>query len=502
MEKRISKIFIIIISLALLLVPSLKLDASSGTIKVTSNRSQALVGSTVTVTVKISSSTELGSWIFNIDYDDTKLSLQSGDLRVVGYTDGKQKSQTYTYTFKVRASGTSTVSVKSTEAYDLYENQMSLSTSSVKIKGITQEELEASYSKNNNLSTLAVEGYNLSPEFNKDTLEYTVSVPSEVEKINLTGAVEDSASSVTGLGEFDVSEGDNKFDIIVTAENGSTKTYSVNVVVKDENPIETVIDGLTYTVVKRSSSLEAPQTYKLTSIEINGISVPAFKSDITNFVLVGLKSSNGTSGLYIYDSEYNTYTLYREIKTEGLVIFPTKVESIKEGYKEVTITINNEEVTAYAYEGIDDFYLVHGVNIQTGEEGYFEYDKVLNTFSRYNDTLINSLTETNKNYLMIIVVLGVETLIMLIIVLVILVKKGSKTKARGNDLSKIKDKPKKEKKKKREEIVKEEIKEENKEDSEVVEEKPKNIEDVKLTELKFKRNEEDIEKEEDKKDKE
>ena len=102
---------------------------------------------------------------------------------------------------------------------------------------ITQQELEASYSKNNNLSSIVVEGYELNEEFNKDTLEYTVSVPSDTEKINLNATVEDKTAGVSGTGEFEVSEGDNKFELIVTAQNGAKKVYTVTIKVEDQNPI-------------------------------------------------------------------------------------------------------------------------------------------------------------------------------------------------------------------------------------------------------------------------
>lgn len=430
MKKGITRIFgLIIILAAMILTPITNLNAASGTISVRSSKTTVVIGSTFTVSITVSSSQALGSWGFNVQYDSSKLKLESGDKAVADVvTQSNIKSKTYTYTFKAIAKGSSTISLGAVEAYDYGESPMSINAGSVKINAITQAELEASYSKNNNLSSLGVEGYTLNEEFNKDTIEYTVSVPSDVEKITLTGAAEDGRASVNGLGEFEVSEGENKFEVVVTAENGSTKTYTVKVNVEDKNPIVVTIDGKKYTVVKRGSTLTAPSTYEATTERINDIEVPAFKSKITGYVLVGLKGENGTQNLYIYDAEYNKYTLYTELKTEGMLLFPKTAKTAPKYYKQTKVTINGTEVDAYQYDGIKDYYLVYGVNVETGEEGFYQYDMVNNTITRYNDKIINELTKKNENFLMIIIILGIETIVIIMILLITLTRRGKKDK--------------------------------------------------------------------------
>lgn len=481
MKQRIVKtLSMLMLSLLLLFSGKEKLLAASANITITSNKKTAVIGSTVTVNVKISSSQPLGSWEYVISYDSSKLKLQSGEP-VAEVGDGSIKSSTETFTFKVIASGTSTIGVTGYGGY-AWENleRLSINAGSTRITGITQAELEASYSKNNNLSSLSVKDYALTPEFNRDTLEYSVKVPSNVEKITIEGAVEDKKASVSGFGEFDVSEGENKFDVVVTAENGSQKTYVVKINVEDENPIETIIDGITYTVVKRGSTLTAPSTFEPTTQMINGIEVPAFKSNITNFVLVGLKTKEGTPNLYIYNENDNSYTLYRELKTEGTLVFPTKAKVVPDNYKKVNITINGEEVEAYEYTAKSNkgfikklnaevknngFYLIYGINIETGEEDFYQYDAKLNTLSRYNKNLIDTLTVENKNYLLIIIVLSVETVVMLLILLIAFVRRGKKKRRnKKKDFANFDDFPEKTKETKIEQ-KKEETKENKKADA-------------------------------------
>ena len=81
----------------------------------------------------------------------------------------------------------------------------------------------------NTLKSLSVSGYDLSPEFNEDTLEYSVSVPPTTTKVTIDATRKDNASKVEGTGEFEVNEGQNKFEIKVTAESGALRTYIVTV---------------------------------------------------------------------------------------------------------------------------------------------------------------------------------------------------------------------------------------------------------------------------------
>lgn len=427
MNKKIKIILMLLLTLTMSLGLIKELNAANANIKVTTNKSYLVVGGEITVTTSISSAEALGSWEYTLSYDSSKLKLISGTTNVVDYaSNSSTKSRSYTYKFKVIAKGTSTVSIKGYNGYAFDESKLSISAGSVKITAITQAELEASYSKNNNLSSLAVEGYELSTPFDKNTLEYTVSVPSDVEKITINAAVEDKTASLIGTGEFEVSEGENKFEIKVTAQNGGLKTYTLKINVEDKNPIEVVIDNEKYTVVKRVKSLEIPRTYEETTENINGIEVPAFKSTITNFTLIGLKNISGEVSLYLYDN--GVYTKYTEINTSGIVIFPKETKNIPKDYTKTEIEINGIKVTAYKYKNQTNFYLIYGVNIETGKEGLYEYDTENSSIIKYNSTIIDELNKRIDNYFLIIAVLGVESLVLLTILLITNVKRKNKNR--------------------------------------------------------------------------
>ena len=84
-------------------------------------------------------------------------------------------------------------------------------------------------SSNNKLKDLYVRGYNISPEFEEETLEYTLEVENEVTEVEVGAELSDIRSSVVGLGKKDLKEGLNEIEVIVVAEDGSIRTYEIDI---------------------------------------------------------------------------------------------------------------------------------------------------------------------------------------------------------------------------------------------------------------------------------
>ena len=84
-------------------------------------------------------------------------------------------------------------------------------------------------SNNNYLSNLKVNGQTVT-DFNKEKLEYTLDdVKGDVSSIEVSATAEDTKASVSGTGNKSLSTGDNSIEVVVTAEDGSTKTYTIKV---------------------------------------------------------------------------------------------------------------------------------------------------------------------------------------------------------------------------------------------------------------------------------
>ena len=419
-----------ILGLICFILLPIAVNAASGNISITGT-SQAVIGNTVTITVKLSSSTKIGSWDMDLSYDKNYLQLisatsEAGGVSMVNSSSGIT-SKTYTFKFKALKKGSTKVSMASYQAF-AYEDmsEMSLSVSSKTVKIITQEELEASYSKDNNLKSLSVEGFELSPEFSKDVTEYTVTVPEDTKEVTINATENDSAASITGTGTFEVTQGTNTFQIVVRAENGSEKTYTVTVNVTDSNPINVTIDGDNYTVVKIKDFLPVANAYQETTVRINEFDIPAYKSDLTGFTLVGLKDNEGNIALYIYDGVNNSYKVYNELKFNQLTIYPKETDKTLEGYEFGNVTINDIEIPAYFVTKDSRYSIIYGINVETGEEGFYKYDKIDQTIIKYDDEMINSLIKKNQLYSYIII--GFSGILILMFIILIATAKKKKTK--------------------------------------------------------------------------
>lgn len=87
-------------------------------------------------------------------------------------------------------------------------------------------------SANNFLSGITLSSGELT--FNKETGEYIVTVENNVTSITIDAALEDAKSTLVGTGTFDLSVYDNLFELVVTAENTTTRSYKLNILRKDE----------------------------------------------------------------------------------------------------------------------------------------------------------------------------------------------------------------------------------------------------------------------------
>lgn len=424
MNKILKSLSILIVSLLF----TITVDAASANVKVTTNKSRVVVGNTFTVTTKISGS-DLGSWQWTLSYDTKKFKLVSGG-NIFFFSESGENQKTKTWTLKAIAKGSGNITVKAAGAFS-YKNESAIkvTTNSKTVKVITQAELEASYSKDNNLKSLSIDGLKLEPSFNKDTTDYKVTAESNTTEIKINAALSDSKASLSGTGTFKVTEGENKFTITVEAENGSVKKYNILVNVTDPNPITAKINDKDYTIVKRESNLTKPEDYEKKEITINDQKVPAFYNEVNNFTLVGLKNAEGDISLFLYDSETNTFSEYKEIKLDQLKLYPLSIDREIDNYKLSKITINDIEFDALVLDN-SDYAIIHAQNMNNGTNDYYTYDKKTNTVITYTDETLKPLQEKINKYEKMILLLTGETVLVFFILICILISKIRHTKKR------------------------------------------------------------------------
>lgn len=393
----------------LLLFPVLKVNAVNGTINIYASSKSVKIGNTTTVTVYCKSSTNVGTCEYVLSYDSTKLKLVEGDISVLDVAPSATTKQLKrTYKFKVINTGSSKVTVKSyaIRTFD-GEDEMKTTVSPVTITGVKETSTStANYSTNNNLKSLEVSGYKISPTFNKDTLEYKLEVEESVEEININATAEDSKATISGKGKVKLSEGDNKINIDVTSEKGTKKTYTIIVTVKDSSPLSVEANGKTYTIIKRESILTKPNNYESTKVTINDIEVPAFYSSTTLFTLIGLKDSDGNIGLYIYDKDNNTYKPYNEVSFNNIKLLILEPSKSFDKYIKTSVTIGDKEVTCYKVSKDSKYSIIYALNLDTNLTDYYTYEEDENTVQKYTDEVVNLYEKDIKLYKKLILIIG------------------------------------------------------------------------------------------------
>lgn len=428
------KKILFILGLSFLFFCPYVVDAAS--ISVAGTTATGTVGGNITVKVTISENSGLGSWEYSLDYDSSKLQLLSGNTHAVGYVDREgQTNQSYTYTFRVKGTGSTTISVVNTSIAS-WNEVVTSPTDSTTINLIARSEVEESYSTDNNLTSLEVEGYTLSPEFNKNTTNYSVDVDSDVTSVKVNAKASDSKASITGTGDVEVHEGANTINVVVEAENGSTKTYTIVVNVKEKDPINVKVNKDNLSVVKKTDELTdlIKDYYVDTTVKINDEEVPAYKIEALDITLVALKDEKGNIKFYIYDD--GEYTLYQELGSDLLTIHLLDNGKIPPNYKKYTVNIDGEEYTVYKLNKKSKYYLVYGENVETGKKGLYLYDSVDKTIQRYYTEEADSLKDELTINSYIIVGLTCLIVLLLIIFLIALHTKNSDKRRKRKEIKK------------------------------------------------------------------
>jgi len=398
--------------------------------------SSVVVGQSFKVTVTVAGSASIGSWEYTLSYDSSKVRLNSGTLHVVDYGNGSKSSSSYSYSFTALQSGSATFKPVNASVLDYAStNECLSSTGSASVSMKSQSEIEASYSRNNNLSSLSVEGADLSPSFNKNITEYQATLPVDTTKAKIIATAQDSKASITGAGEVDVVDGINKIEIIVTAEHGEKKKYVINLTVQELDPVKVKVDGKTYTVVRKKGQVEnIPVGFTETTIKIGDQDVCAYQSEIAKILLVALKDNEGNIKLFIYDKNKNSYTSFMEAKGGEVNLLILNNEKIKTplDFVKTSFKINDLKIEGYKYryDKNDNYYLVYAKNLETGDEGFYLYDKKNSTFSRYYKEL-SDIKDMHTKY-----VFYVAAALALIFVLIIIFKLLGKFKSSDKKIEK------------------------------------------------------------------
>ncbi|MCI8647013.1 MAG: CHAP domain-containing protein [Firmicutes bacterium] len=98
-------------------------------------------------------------------------------------------------------------------------------------------------SDNNNLKSLSVSGYSISPAFKSATTSYTLTVPSNVSSVVINASGHKKAT-ISGKGKTSLVTGVNTKTISVKAENGAVKKYTLKITRAKESRVQVSVTEL------------------------------------------------------------------------------------------------------------------------------------------------------------------------------------------------------------------------------------------------------------------
>ena len=181
-----------------------------------------------------------------------------------------------------------------------------------------EQEERINKSSNNYLKSLSIDKYDITPEFDKQTINYEIKQEITENSIKINVETDDENASVSGDGEIILNSGENNLRIDVTAQNGTVRTYFIKITKK------------TYSDIKlKALKIMADDN---TNIEV----LPDFNENIFEYSCT-------------VENYVNEISVYPESNTENVKIDIKGNKELKEGLNEVLIelSIDNEKKVIY-----------------------------------------------------------------------------------------------------------------------------------------------------------
>lgn len=388
------KLFATLLAFVLLLSAlTFSVSAASATVALSGGTS-VTVGQQVKVTVTITGSETIGSWLFSLNYDPAFLDYVSGAdsggggaLRFSDSVDSGVRSITKTVTFKTKKIGATTVSVNSPQivGFDSLSN-MSAGSASRKITINAAPTL----SGDNNLASLYVGEAAITPEFNANTTAYTATVPFEVAGLSVSGTPAHNGARVS-ISPTQLQVGENQINITVTAQNGRTKTYTLTVT-RQESELAGVtanVGGTDYAVAFDPSTLTVPEGYTATTSNFADRKILSFASPQDSIRVVYLTREE-TGAWFVYDEATSTFSPMVTLPGIGanfVILTPPAGTLVPQGFIPKDLTVGEMTLGAYQSEDslVKNVYLVYAM-AQNGTCGFYYYDATLSSFTSFFET--------------------------------------------------------------------------------------------------------------------
>src|SRR5574344_1921320 len=196
------------------------------------------------------------------------------------------------------------------------------------------------------LSALSVSDGSFSPSFTSSGTSYTVTVPATATSFTVSYTKTNSGASVTGAGTYTMSGSTQTVSVVVTAEDGTTKTYTLNI-----ERIKSSVNTLSnLTVVNGSTTYTLSPTFAATTTSYT-VTVPG---TVTTVDIEGtLTDSNATitsgTGVKTLVVGNNTYTIRVTSESGSILDYTVVITRKKKSDNGLTdLAVDGTTITGFA----------------------------------------------------------------------------------------------------------------------------------------------------------
>lgn len=318
--------------------------------------------------------------------------------------------------------------------------------------------------KTNTLSSLTIDGYNLSPNFDKNVVNYTLKVKKDVTSVKINASLESSKSSFVknyGPRTVNLKYGENTFQIQVKSESESVKKYTIKITREDDRSSNNYLKSLnvsagdfkfdkkslnySFSVPNETTSLVVVAVAEDSKSKIDGAKTYVLKEGL-NKITVTVTAENGSVRKYTLQVTRIVKEIKREVnnKLESLDIENYQISFDPENTI-YNVTIDNEtklninykvqdETSSVVINGNDN--LKNGSTIKltvTGVDGSTK-DYIIN-ISKNEETKKDDNTKNNDDNNKVVkvnedrklhIIIGVTSFLIIVIIVIFFIIAGVK----------------------------------------------------------------------------
>ena len=224
--------------------------------------------------------------------------------------NGSTVTLTYSYTYYSNNTCTTALSSTPSTAGTYYVKATSTATTNLNSASSSCVTHTINKNTNNNLSSLSISGYSISPSFAAGTTSYTATT--EASSVTVNAKTATSLATVTGTGSKTLSWGSNALNVIVTSQSGAVKTYKITV--NNQRPTAPSLTGGSDNWVATAPTIKVSSA----GTAISGVKhYEYYKSTSSTAPTDSTTATGTTSGNLTISDEGTTYIWYRTVSNNG-----------------------------------------------------------------------------------------------------------------------------------------------------------------------------------------